>query len=255
MPPMAWKILEGDSAHYDPSLHYAYTRSLHKTASLFFDRNYIDLFDWTVLKYKIDESAPEALFYVNREITGSISKYMRLLNPTGAVPIYENEDEAFTRGVLIEAKKVGVTLTPIYGSVMRKEKWGDDGREEVGADTLELSLSGFPCVSEDSLAWDQVLDFRNDKDSISKLRATRGLLAELIKCQTTAQVQEKTAELIENYQNACRKHGVRLYSTLFDQVYDKNTLLASAGVAMLSGSLSASIAAGAIKIVKERLKN
>lgn len=250
-PSMGWEILESESNHYDPSLHYAYTRSLHKTASLFFDRNYIDLFDWYVLKYQIDEMTPEALFYANREITGSIAHHMTRLNPTGTIPIYENEEEAFARGVLIEAKRVGVTLTPIYGTVIRNENWGDDSGEEISAETLELTLSGFPCVSERSLSWEQVLEFRSDKLSISKLRATRALLAELIKCKSTAQAQERAAELIENYQIACKKHGVDLYSKLFDQIYDKNTLLASAGVAMLSGSISASIAAGAIKIAKD----
>jgi hypothetical protein len=243
---------DSDLGRYDPSLHYAYTRSQFKTASLFFDRIYIDLFDWRTLKFSMDESAPEELFYANSRITGAIAHHMTRVNsPVSYLPIYENEAEAFSRGVMIEAKRAGVVLTPMYGTVIDNESWGDESTRQSDGSVLKLSLSGFPCVSEMDLKWEQVLEFRGDDKSIRNLRATRALLAELSKYKTTAETQEKTAELIENYQNACRKHGVGLYSSLFDQIYDKSTLIASAGVAIMSGSISAAIAAGAMKIAKD----
>jgi len=239
---------------YDPKKSVSYTRSIFKTAALFFDRIYIDRFDYDNLRYRYQERMPIDAIYLNNQITAEISRYMYLgtfgkkkLNP-------EDEKKAFTFGVLEVAKELNLNITPLYGTIYPGENIVD-GPDGDDAATIELVLSSFPLIDEENLDWIQVDEFRNDIQSIGGIRRIRSLLNQVSKCNSSVEASDLIDSRIEDYCSACAKHGVSLMASTLNQIYKKETVIAAIGTGILTGNMAIGSIIGGLKLATDMSLN
>lgn len=69
-------------------------------------------------------------------------------------------------------------------------------------------INNIPEIVEDSLSWEQVIDFKEDKQSINKIRNLKNWMIGL-DGKSNSEIQEKIEKAIEDYKDSIRKHGIR----------------------------------------------
>lgn len=69
-------------------------------------------------------------------------------------------------------------------------------------------INNIPEIVEESLTWEQVIDFKEDKQSIDKIRNLKNWMIGL-DGKSNAEIQEKIEKSIEDYKDSIRKHGIR----------------------------------------------
>lgn len=232
---------------YDPSNSIAYTRSIFKTMCLFYDQVYIDHLDFTQLLVR-GERLPKDAVFLSKEITRGIANYMTPENfsSMSSSMTTESEKYAFTKGVVREANKHDIYITPVYGTI-----FGHAGQkvEGEGVDTIQLAIDLFPGIKEDDLEWGQVDEVRNDINSVGGFRRVRDLISAIQECNSKIEANDLIRKKIEDYKKACSKHGIDTAKNLFAQVCKKETFISAIGSAMATGSIEAGAAIGGIKLL------
>jgi len=146
----------------------------------------------------------------------------------------------FLRAVALDfAVSHGVAMTPIFARLSARdaafgkvETWPMQSREVVVATLSDLQL-----VHEESLEWNQVLQFRSDQEARRKyLRLLHWLDSEMLG-KSLSFIQDEMAARIEDYEWAIRKHGIRSTLGTLQEVLDGKFLV---GASVVSGSLALS---------------
>lgn len=76
-------------------------------------------------------------------------------------------------------------------------------------DVIKFTVDNISKVVEDKLTWEQVLDFRHDKDSVKKLRKFKHWCIYDLKGKTANEVSEILNESYEEYCYVLKKHGIK----------------------------------------------
>lgn len=112
------------------------------------------------------------------------------------------------------------------------------------------TLNNIIVVDNDSAEWEQILEFRNDKEATKRYRALRIWLRDGLTASSVEEATEKIGKRIDDYEWAIKKHGLKTISGTLSQVFDLKTISSIATGAGLSGFLGgpiwSSIAAGLI---------
>jgi hypothetical protein len=117
-----------------------------------------------------------------------------------------------------EYKKEGTTLTPIYLTPTEYDDYVsiEEQKSESG---MEICLDFIPDIVEDKLTWEQVLEFRQDKTTKTKLdRLRRWFNIDLLK-KSEEEIKNILGQKIDDYQWALKKHGIQTLiggSTIMD---------------------------------------
>lgn len=81
-------------------------------------------------------------------------------------------------------------------------------RSEKG-ETISLTFKALP-IPDDSVSWEQIIEYRSDPDSQSKFLALRHWMSEVARAELTpAEVEEKLEYLIDQYQKHMRLHRMK----------------------------------------------
>lgn len=103
---------------------------------------------------------------------------------------------------------------------------------------IALSLIGIDVVDPYSLDWDQVLEIRRDRGSLRKLRNFRMFLYRNFDGKSVSYVRDNILKAIEEYENACRKHGIDMIHAAVNSILNSKSLLATSALttsSILSG--------------------
>lgn len=76
-------------------------------------------------------------------------------------------------------------------------------------DVIKFTVDNISKVVEDKLTWEQVLDFRNDTDSVKKLRKFKHWCTYDLKGKTVNELTEILNESYEEYCYVLKKHGIK----------------------------------------------
>jgi hypothetical protein len=107
-------------------------------------------------------------------------------------------------------------------------------------DTFTAVISNLPLV-DDNTGWDEILEFRRDKISVSKSRRFRMWLREASRATSETQVEDLISQMLDDYSTALKKHSIKTAASGL-------TLVAAAGGAALAagsaGTVVAALSAG-----------
>jgi hypothetical protein len=135
--------------------------------------------------------------------------------------------EAFSR-------ELGVPIIPVYASRMLHNWQYQPGDRKI----ISLVLDNLEIVDEENLTWEQVSEFRNDKDAKNKYRRLIHWLDEEMIGKSSAFVEDALAIKLEDYERALKKHGITTILGTVEEALDGKYLVGASAVissSMLSG--------------------
>jgi hypothetical protein len=155
-----------------------------------------------------------------------MSKHMPQNIPTAGETL--NVINEFQLRVTVESFLLaGYTVTPVYNSQQRFFLDYPAGNNIV----YQAALENLPEIIEDQVSWEQVIEFRSDKDAIRKYRALRLWLEYSLSAQSVENARDLIARGIEDYEWAIRKHGLKTATGALSSIFSLNGLISlTAGV-------------------------
>lgn len=235
-----------------------------KTAALMFDRVYMDAYDYisfrrallaemddgTVLHSNINmdrvikDLIPPEIVFLNNELTSRAS--LELYDGRGRFVASKQEKDRFYLETFIEASKsIGLNLVPFFSATSD----GPEADENSGVIATRVILENVPLANTEESEWEQVHDFRNDKDRIAKLRAVRRLYGKLSTASSEQDAQDILSGALEQYKLSLEYHGFSLKKGILELFLDKQTIMATIVSGAFLGSFTAASAAGALCIL------
>lgn len=97
---------------------------------------------------------------------------------------------------------------------------------------LEFKVLQAPVIDVANLQWSNIMEIRSDEESRKKLRRFRLMLHQDFDGKSAAFIQDSLLTQLDDYRNACKKHGLGLISTITSELLSSNSLLTSAGMAL-----------------------
>ena len=112
----------------------------------------------------------------------------------------------------------------------------------------QAAFNNLQIVTENDLSWEQIVEFRKDKEATRKYRDLRLWLADSLKCESVSQATDLISQRIDDYEWAIKKHGFKTISGFISYLIDNKsflTLLTGASAAgFFAGTLWGAITAG-----------
>jgi len=99
------------------------------------------------------------------------------------------------------------------------------------ADAIELQLLNTQIIDATKLEWRQIYDIRKDSIMQIKLRNFRLFLYDKMKDKSQAYVFDSISKKIDEYESACRKHGLELVEATVSSLLDSKSALAAVAIA------------------------
>jgi hypothetical protein len=125
-----------------------------------------------------------------------------------------------------------VDAVPLLQSEDELERQYQPGAVEV----IAASMSSLAVVSESALSWQQVTEFRADKEACRKYRRLINWLDESLVGKSGTIIADEIARRLSDYDWAIRKHGLQAAAGALTALIDPR-FLASAGVAVAGATL------------------
>jgi hypothetical protein len=144
--------------------------------------------------------------------------------------------------------QIGVTPAIFYHSRQNMEKEFPAGASVV----LQATISSIAIVDEESLQWDQVLEFRRDADVRKKYRRLVRWIDGELKTRPPREIEDLIAVRLDDYAWALKKHGIKAslgaISCLLDPKFLGATSAAVAATAVAADGLWAAVAAAGLTV-------
>ena len=220
-------------------------KEMHKRAALLFDRVYVG----TDNKDREDFDTPvEITFGVT-----SIDDQWATFSKPNFKEIIKSE-HSLEKVVLIVFKLIsdiykssGYTIIPGYFNHSQFENEFKQTGEEI---VYEAALNFIPVISDDDVSWDQILEFRKDREAIRKYRDLRMWFRDGLSCESVTEVIDLIGAKIDAYDWSLRKHGLKTVSGAITFVTDFKqagitTAVGTAGAA-LGGPILAALSSGLV---------
>jgi len=155
-------------------------------------------------------------------------------------------------------------IQSVRGAIRRKlgfadaPNWIDDGLFEA-EDTKEtdsvpqtvVALRNLSLVDAASLSWEQICEFRNDKDSMNQLRKLRAFLARNFEGKSVSFIEDQLGDALHEHDLARKRWAFDTASQSLTVAFSNESALAGIGtaIAALSGGLSLGAAAAASAVI------
>lgn len=115
---------------------------------------------------------------------------------------------------------------------------------------VTAALSNLQIVNEDMLTWDQVLEVRSDPEARTKYRRLSRWVTTQLAGRSSAEVEDDIAIKLEDYEWACKKHGLKTklgtLSALLDPKFLTGLSAPTAAAGLIGGPGWASLTAASL---------
>lgn len=209
--------------------------------------------------YEFMPSIGELQKYLDRAETGMPKKY----NNTYLHKSYLNEN---ILGVKERLSRKGIISVPIFVDAEKYNNYGFEVPAQPNA--IEIEFQKIPMINAENLEWGHILEVREDKKFAIKARKFRLFLYENYQGKSQAYIQDSLYKKIDDYEEACKKHGLELTLSTLKTTLESKSLLATfstataaillgqpfiAGGAIVAGA-SIELGKMAINIAEKRLE-
>jgi len=115
----------------------------------------------------------------------------------------------------------GVPLIPIYDFIKQRNKMYQEGDREV----VIITLADLDIIDEKQLTWDQVIEFRSDKENQKKYKGLLHWLDKEMTGRTPSFIENEIAIKLDGYQNALAKYGIKTIAGTIEESLDGKLFL------------------------------
>lgn len=247
-------MLYADGRHPEPGeVCTICVPSIRKRAALLYDRVYVAP---DVEEPDSDDPIPPQLTIGSRQITSAVvHRLIQLVartsqnkGPDGWTPSgNEKQDTEFIRRWVYEEamqpiittyKSKGTNLIPGYPVHPIYETQHSQTGDGFA---LEAVLSHIPVIDQAQISWEQIIDFRQDKETIRKYREFRMWLRDSLTASSPSEATELINKKLESYEWAMRKHGLATVQGALTFIFDFKKLGIAATAATAGGAIAGPI--------------
>lgn len=132
----------------------------------------------------------------------------------------------------IEMKKKGILAVPVTNSFSFEELYEKETCPDSAHDLLELSVTGLNLIDTDNADWEQIFEFRKDKEAKKKLRNFKLFLYDAYIGQSRDYIYDDILKKIDAYEEACKKHGFELYVGTLGTLLDSKSAIGAMSLAI-----------------------
>jgi hypothetical protein len=111
-------------------------------------------------------------------------------------------------------------------------------KESLKFETVEVKLMNMGIVDTSNVTWEQIVEIKQDESAVKKLRNFRLFAYENFNGKSMSYISDRIDQKMDEYELACKKHGLELVSSSVSMLLDSKSLLG------LSAIVAASIWAG-----------
>lgn len=97
---------------------------------------------------------------------------------------------------------------------------------------ISLEVLNWPIIETDKATWDQIIEFRKDKEAKKKLRDLRLFLHTNYEGKSLNYIEDDIYRRLENYKNVCDDWGFETRNSVFSAIMDSQSLLATAAATL-----------------------
>lgn len=97
----------------------------------------------------------------------------------------------------------------------------------LNRDALSICIQDFPSIKEEELSWEQVLDIRNDKKRIHKLKNFTSWTNRISQHNSPQQIRDVLESALEEYKNVLKEHGIKTTVGTFTTIISCSSSIAS----------------------------
>lgn len=106
-------------------------------------------------------------------------------------------------------RRVGINIVPIYFSPTEYEQhFLPDNNKDLLSPTISICINEIPEIVEEKLSWDQVVDIRNDKEAIAKVRRFKNWITLELADKNESEIRTILEQSLDDYSWALKKHGI-----------------------------------------------
>jgi len=219
-------------------------KSLHKRAALLFDRLYVGSDEGDRVDFEIPPEMTFGFEDGDRLILPSLEELFRKAPPkNGSI------DTRLAYGLRAVSRaygKEGCIVVPSFSSYHAFDEEFSTGREIA----FEGALKNISVVDDGKLDWNQIIDFRQDKDSLRKYRDLRLWLQNGLNANSPSEAADKIGAKLDAYDWAMKKHGLATVKSAITFLLDYKqagiAASAAAAGAALGGPAGSALASGIV---------
>ena len=93
-------------------------------------------------------------------------------------------------------------------------------------DSLGFTFSNLKVIDAENADWEQILEFRKDKDALKKLRRFKLFFYDELADKDITYINDLIAVKMEDYENSCKKHGIDMIQKSYKTILNSKILLA-----------------------------
>ena len=93
-------------------------------------------------------------------------------------------------------------------------------------------------------SWEQIHELRRDRDAVAKLRKLRLFLHRNYAGAEPALIEDEMAQMLHDYENACRDHGLETCMSILEMTLDSKNLQTA-----VTGGIAASLFGGPLAAI------
>jgi hypothetical protein len=211
----------------------------HKQCALFFDK---------ILPLHSKETIPASICFDEYQKINIDDKLKYLISEAGRLPFYsgwvkkdkillpaifpfiEDLRNEFASHVTKELLRNGIPCVPIFSSFSNATKLYPDGSSNI----IEISVIGAKLVDTQKVEWNQIIEFRNDPWAKEKIKRFRLFLYDNYQGKSKDYIEDSLHQKINEYEEACKKHGFELITTTIGSILDSKSAIAFTSIIVAS---------------------
>ena len=144
---------------------------------------------------------------------------------------YINNESGIRDEFLEVMKPLGVVATPVvaeHKNLLNEHKTIGD---------ISVTISGLNLIDVAETEWEQIVEFRKDKDAVKDLRRLRTFLFDNFKDKPREYIENKILTELDKYQNMLKSQGFKTFTGAISSVFDAKTVTAAGVTAITSAFL------------------
>lgn len=183
---------------------------------------------------------------VRKELTRRLRERLDKTRNYSAEEVINLVEEYWGRHYVESAQRCGYRVTPVY--LQQTQYFAEN---LVGQSVVyQAALQNIPDLVEDNVSWEQIAEFRKDKESLRKLRNMRMWIECFVKAESVIEAEDIISRKVDDYEWALRKHGLKTATGSLSSIFDwKGVTAITSGVGLtgfLGGPIWSALAGGLI---------
>ncbi|GEO09509.1 hypothetical protein [Segetibacter aerophilus] len=171
--------------------------------------------------------------YVKKEQTISRDKVIEHMEAFATEPVSK-----FRNLIVVEASKKlfgNKTLPiPIFNQTIFQDYLENDYRNQLMLDKVEVEIINAPIIVASELQWSQISEAKKDSDFNKKVKRFSLFINKNYKGKDISFIIDDLSIQIEDYKEACNKHGIRLANETFKSLSTSKSLFGTVAVVLCS---------------------